>query len=58
MPAVSKSQQRMMAIAEHSPDKLYARNKSVLKMKKSSLKDFASTKRSGLPSRSPKTTKK
>jgi len=32
-----------MAIAEHEPDKLYAKNKGLLKMTKQQLHDFAST---------------
>ncbi len=38
-----------MAIAEHAPNKLYKRNRGVLKMSAKSLKDFASTARKGLP---------
>lgn len=49
MPAVSQAQQRAMAIAEHEPGKLYGRNKSLLKMSKDELHDFAATKRKGLP---------
>lgn len=49
MPSVSKNQQIAMAIAEHEPDKLYSRNKGLLKMSHQQLHDFASTKRSGLP---------
>jgi hypothetical protein len=37
-----------MAIAEHEPKKLYAKNKGALKMSKSQLSDFASTKEKGL----------
>jgi len=48
MPAKSKKQQMMMAIAEHEPEKLYARNKGVLKMSHRQLHDFASTKRKRL----------
>lgn len=40
-----------MAIAEHHPDQLYSRNKSLLGMTHSQLHDFASTKESGLPKR-------
>jgi len=40
-----------MAIAEHSPGKLYDRNKGLLKMSHSQLHDFAATKRKGLPER-------
>lgn len=54
MPAVSKAQQVVMAIAEHHPEKLYKRNRGLLKMKKSSLHDFASTPRKGLPKRAKK----
>lgn len=49
MPAVSQKQQEAMAIAEHAPNKLYAKNKGLLKMGHQDLHDFASTKRSGLP---------
>jgi hypothetical protein len=38
-----------MAIAEHSPSKLSAKNQGLLKMSKSQLRDFARTKTSGLP---------
>ena len=49
MPAVSPDQRTAMAIAEHEPDKLYERNKSMLKMSKGQLHDFASTKGLGSP---------
>jgi len=49
MPAKSKKQQMAMAIAEHNPSKLMAKNKGMLKMSKSQLHDFASTPRKGLP---------
>jgi len=49
MPARSKAQQQAMAIALHNPSQLLARNRGLLKMKKSSLRDFAATKRTGLP---------
>jgi hypothetical protein len=49
MPAPSKAMQQASAIAEHEPEKLYSRNKGLLKMKKKSLHDFAATKRKGLP---------
>ena len=51
MPAVSKKQQQLFAIAEHEPDKLSAKNKGMLKMGKSKLAEFARTKRTGLPNR-------
>src|SRR6267143_1002599 len=38
-----------LSIAEHEPDKLYAKNKGLLKMSTSQLHDFAATKRKGLP---------
>lgn len=44
MPAVSEAQRRVMAIAEHHPTKLYKKNRGLLKMSKSQLHDFASTK--------------
>ena len=47
MPAVSKKQQEVMAIAEHNPGKLLKRG--LLKMSHQQLHDFASTKRTGLP---------
>jgi hypothetical protein len=44
MPAKSKKQRRLMAIAEHHPEMVYERNKGVLAMKKKQLKDFSETK--------------
>lgn len=49
MPAKSQAQQIAMAIAERSPEKLYARNKGLKKMTKSQLHDFASTSHKHLP---------
>jgi hypothetical protein len=54
MPSESKAQQQAMAIAEHSPSKLYKRNKSMLSMTKEQLHDFASTKTKGLPAKKKK----
>jgi hypothetical protein len=51
MPAKSQAQQKAMAIAEHAPEKLYSKNRGLLKMSKSQLHDFAATKRKGLPAR-------
>jgi hypothetical protein len=51
MPSVSKDQRKAMAIAEHHPEELYARNKGMAKMSHSQLHDFASTKEKGLPKR-------
>ena len=39
----------MMAIAEHEPEKLYARNKPAAEMSHKELHKFASTPRKGLP---------
>ncbi len=44
MPAVSEKQREAMAIAEHTPNKLFAKNRGLLKMSKKQLHDFASTK--------------
>lgn len=49
MPAKSRAQQRAAAIAEHHPEKLYARNRDMLKMSKKQLHDFAKTPRVNLP---------
>ena len=49
MPAKSKAQRRAMAIAKHHPEKLYKRNRDMLKMKDEDLSDFASTREKGLP---------
>lgn len=48
MPSRSQVQQIAMAIAEHHPEKLYKRNRGLLKMSHSQLHDFAATPRSGL----------
>lgn len=44
MPATSDKQRRLMAIAEHHPEKLRKKNRGVLKMSRKQLHDFASTK--------------
>lgn len=49
MPAESVAQRRLMAIAEHAPEKLYAENKDVAKMSHKQLHEFADTKEKGLP---------
>ena len=49
MPAVSKKQQELFAIAEHEPSKLHKENQGMLKVGKEKLSEFASTKRKGLP---------
>jgi len=51
MPSVSKKQRRLMAIAEHHPEKLYKRNKDVAKMSKDELHKYASTSEKNLPAR-------
>jgi hypothetical protein len=49
VPAKSKAQQQVMAIAEHDPRKLYKRNRGLLSMSHEQLHDFSSTPRKGLP---------
>jgi hypothetical protein len=49
MPAKSKAQAIAMRIAEHEPDKLYARNKGLTKMSHEQLHDFAATSTKKLP---------
>jgi hypothetical protein len=49
MPATSKAQRIVMAIAEHHPEKLYARNKGVAEMSHKQLHDFAATSEKHLP---------
>ena len=44
MPAVSEKQRKLFAIAEHAPGKLYAKNKGLAKLSKSTLHEFSSTK--------------
>jgi hypothetical protein len=51
MPSTSQAQQRLMAMAEHNPGAVSAKNRGVLKMSHQQLHDFASTSRSGLPAR-------
>lgn len=58
MPAKSKKQRRLMAIAEHEPGILYKQNKDVLKMGKGMLHDFAATSEKGLPSKVKKRSRK
>lgn len=49
MPAESKAQRIAMAIAEHHPEDLYARNKGLKEMSHKQLHEFASTSESHLP---------
>ena len=58
MPAVSKTQRRAMAIAEHHPEELYARNRGMMGMSLSDLKHYAGTPEKGLPKRKKKVKKK
>ncbi len=48
MPARSIAQRRLMALAEHHPEMVSAKNRGILKMSHSQLHDFASTKERGL----------
>ena len=41
MPSVSEKQRMMMAIAKHSPEKLYKRNRGILSMSKKQLGEYA-----------------
>jgi hypothetical protein len=50
MPAESRAQQIVMAIAEHHPEKLHKENRGLLKMSHKQLHEFASTPRHNLPS--------
>jgi hypothetical protein len=54
VPSTSQDQQQAFAIALHSPKKLFARNRSMLKMSHKQLHDFAATPRKNLPKHSPK----
>ncbi len=55
MPARSKAQRQLMAIAEHHPEEVSSKNAGVLKMSQSQLHDFAATKEKKLPQRVKKT---
>lgn len=54
MPSKSVAQEKMMQIAEHAPEKLYARNKGVLSMTHSQIHDFASGSEKDKPQYAPK----
>ena len=49
MPATSRKQQQLFAIAEHSPEKLHKRNRGLLAMSHEQLHDFAATPTKDLP---------
>lgn len=51
MPALSLKMRRATAIAEHDPEKLYPRNRSLLGMSHQQLHDYASTPEKGLPTK-------
>lgn len=57
MPANSVAQQRLFGLAEHDPEKLYAKNQGLQSMPKSTLHDFAATPTKGLPMHAPAVTK-
>lgn len=54
MPATSIAQREATALAERHPERLYKRNRGLLKMSHRQLHDFASTKERNLPKRSVK----
>lgn len=49
MPATSRAQRQLFAIAEHHPEQVSAKNAGVLKMSHQQLHDFAATSEKGLP---------
>jgi len=49
MPATSKNQAIAARIAEHEPEKLYSRNRSMLSMTRKQLHDYAATSEKRLP---------
>jgi hypothetical protein len=49
MPAVSRSQQRLFAIAEHEPGKLHKQNKKLASLSHKVLHEFASGSTKGKP---------
>ena len=50
MPAQSKAQRQLFAIAEHHPEKLHKENKSLANLSHKTLHEFASTSEKNLPS--------
>ncbi len=54
MPAVSTKQRELFAIAEHHPDKLYAKNRKLGSLSHKTLHEFAATKGLGKSKRSSK----
>ena len=53
MPAVSKAQQELFAIAEHHPEELPAKDASLKRLSKTKLREFAATPITGLPEHTP-----
>ena len=51
MPAVSQAQRKLFAIAEHHPEELRAKNKSLASLPNKTLHEFSSTPEGGLPYR-------
>lgn len=51
MPAVSKAQQALFAIAEHEPGKLRKKNRGLAKLGKAKLHEWAATPTHNLPKR-------
>lgn len=49
MPAVSRAQRKLFAVAEHHPEQVSSKNKGVLGMSKEKLSHFSSTSEKGLP---------
>jgi hypothetical protein len=49
MPALSIKMRRLMALAEHNPDKVSEKNRGVLAMSHRQLHDFAATSEKHLP---------
>jgi hypothetical protein len=54
MPARSKKQRQVAAIAEYHPEKLYKRNRGMLNMTHKQLHDYAATKEKNLPNHAAK----
>lgn len=51
MPSASKAQRRLMGLALHHPEKVKAKNRSILSMSKGDMEDFARTPEKGLPTK-------
>lgn len=49
MPSVSRAMRKLMAVAEHHPEEVSAKNRGVLSMSHQQLHEFSSTKEKGLP---------